>query len=277
VGGGLSAQAAGEAGIDSQKMFEVRCLQPNSAQKVQLTLGLNISHSKYVTLDDWHQKRVNTSFEKNPTETIREGFRVRHVFRRNKTGDKDRDGNPLIYALKGLKGYKITADAKLQFMNRAAVIVDSFAKDLDADFIVPLPSSCAFGAEFADLLCEVTGKQLYPADFIRKRSIAEMLAQYGDTVPEGLSENARNGYKSQLAAWRRLRPGQLMSMKEINPKIRLCFDPIALSKDVPALKDSKIVISDDLMASGASMISVSKLFRTAGCNVTSGICFLSGL
>jgi phosphoribosylpyrophosphate synthetase len=202
---------------------------------------------------------------------------IRHVFRRNKTGDKDRDGNPLIYALKGLHGYNITPAVKHQFLERATEIVRSFSHELDAEMMVPLPSGNAFCSEFAELLCQATGLKLRHADFIRKRTIKEMLALHGDALPTDLSENTRNAVKSQLAAWRRMNPGQLVSMKHISPKIRHCFEPVTLSGDISGFAGHSVVLVDDLMATGASMTSASNLFRSFGCAVTSGICFLSDL
>lgn len=240
-------------------------------------MGINVSQDKQISFDDSHQKRVDTSLAANPTETVKNGLLIRHVFRRNKTGDKDRDGNPLIYALKGLHGYTITPTAKSQFMDRANEIVHSFSNDLDAELIVPLPSSSGFCAEFAELLCQVTGLQLRHADFIRKRTIKEMLARHGDTLPEGLNKNKLHALKSQLAVWRRSNPGQLVLMKEISPNIRHCFEPVTLNKHATELAGRRILIADDLMSSGASMTSAANLLKSFGCSVTSGVCFLSGL
>lgn len=240
-------------------------------------MGLNVSQSKHTTFDDSHQRRVDTSLDKNPTMTIKNGLLVRHVFRRNKTGDKDRDGNPLIYALKGIHGYQIAPAVKHQFLERAAEIVRSFSHELDSELIVPLPSGSAFCAEFVAFLCQITGLRLHNADFIRKRTIEEMLARHGGSLPEGINENILKAVKSQLAVWRRLNPGQLVSMKQINPKIRHCFEPVTLSRDVSELAGRRVVLVDDLMATGASMTSASNLFRSFGCAVTSGVCFLSDL
>jgi hypothetical protein len=70
-------------------------------------MGINISADKYVVLDNTHEKRVNTCVDDNPTSTKCGDVVVHHVFRRNRTSDDDRDGNPLAYALKGMNGYRI--------------------------------------------------------------------------------------------------------------------------------------------------------------------------
>lgn len=240
-------------------------------------MGLNISSTRYVDFDDTHQKRINTSLEANPTISMVSGIAIRHVFRRNKTGDKDRDGNPLIYALKGMHGYRIMPIYKERFLDRAKQIVGSFAADIDADFVMPLPSSYGLCQEVADLVCEVSGKDCLDPAFIRKKTIEEMLQQYGEVVPGGLNARAAGMYKSQLATWRRSKLGQHVSMKEIDPAIRNCFHPLTLAEEAPDLGGRKVVIVDDLMSTGASIASTATILQGLGCEVTSGISFVSGL
>ncbi|WP_173931673.1 phosphoribosyltransferase family protein [Chelativorans sp. Marseille-P2723] len=239
-------------------------------------MGLNISATKFVAFDDTHQRRVDTSLN-NPTSETVGGIAVRHIFRRNKTGDKDRDGNPLIYALKGMHGYQIMPMYRKQFMNRARQIIESFAEELEADYIMPLPSSYDFCREVAELICEITEKEYLDPNFIRKRTVQEMLDQYGLEVPNGLNSRAKISYKAQLASWRRAKPAQYVSMKEIVNPIRHCFNPLTLNGPVPDIVGKRLIIVDDLMSTGASLTSAVNVLTEAGCTVTSGVCFVSGL
>ncbi len=45
--------------------------------------------------------------EGNPTEGVIGALRIQYVFRRKTTKGHDRDGNPLVYALKGMHGYRM--------------------------------------------------------------------------------------------------------------------------------------------------------------------------
>jgi hypothetical protein len=114
-------------------------------------LGINISATKYVTLDLTHEKRVDTSLDRNPTAEMVGDLLVHYVFRRNHTGDLDRDGNPLAYALKGMNGYNIVPLYRKQIMDRARKVLEAFITGIETDYIMPLPSTYPFANEFCDL------------------------------------------------------------------------------------------------------------------------------
>jgi hypothetical protein len=240
-------------------------------------LGLNISDKRVVDFDDSHQKRVDTSFETNPGATMVGPLKVYHLLRRTKAGDRDRDGNPLIYALKEMHGYRIGDADRQLFIDRAAEILVRMTDQLDADFVMPVPSSKAFCSEFAQVVSKVTGIDYLPSGFIRKRKVSEMLAQYGADLPGNLNKRASQDYKALVAGWRRADADGLVSMKDIEPKIRQYFDPLALTGDTPNIKGARIIIVDDLMSSGSSLTSTCNALAQAGCSVPSAICFLSGL
>lgn len=240
-------------------------------------MGLNVYDNGAVMFDDTHQKRVNTSLQDNPTVSQVGGIKVRHVYRRNRTGDRDRDGNPLIYALKGMNGYSIVPMYRTMFMNQAAEILTTFVDELRVDAIVPVPSSKAFCGEFTALVGQVAGIPVVQPDFLGKRTVAEMLAQYGDKLPDGLSGTALKSYKSQLADWRRLSGGQLVSMKDLDTHIRPYFDPLAMRGDATHISGLRVIIADDLVSSGASISATALRLQDVGAEVVSAVSFLSGL
>lgn len=241
-------------------------------------MGINISATNFVAFDDTHQRRVNTSLDANPTVQMLDDIRVHHIFQRNNDGDLNRDGNPLVKAMKGMDGFRIMPIYRTQFMTRARLIVEGFAGDLEVDAVLPMPSSYGFSREVAELLSDVTGKELIEPSFLRKRTIGEMLAQYDGNVPDDLNKKRRDLFKHQLGVWQGAAPGQLVSMKRIDPKIRSCFQPLCLTEDVPDLGDRRILIVDDLLATGSSIVGVASLLRDGiGCPTPSAVCFLSGL
>lgn len=240
-------------------------------------MGLNIFDDNTVGYDDSHHRRVNTSLDTNPTQNKLGDILVRHVFRRNRIGDKDRDGNPLIYALKEMNGYRIDENERIKFFDRAAQIIETFTDDLQADFVMPLPSSKPFCDDFARLVCGVSGIEYLAPEFLTKKTIAHALEQYGDQVPDTLNNYSSKKYKSELKAWRKLGGDETLSMKKIDPSIRRCFNPFLIENMTPELKGCRIVLVDDLMSSGASLLSVSFLLKSKECTANQGVCFLSGL
>ena len=125
-------------------------------------MGINISGDNFIALDQTHEKRVNTSLEANPTSKKLGGVVVHHVFRRNKTGDLDRDGNPLIYALKGMGGYSIMAMYRTQILTRAREIVTKCTDLQGTDYVMPMPSS-GVNPSFVRTAANVSGGSGSPA------------------------------------------------------------------------------------------------------------------
>lgn len=240
-------------------------------------MGLNITGDRWVSFDDTHQSRVDTSIESNPIRGRAGDVDLRFVFRRNKTGDLDRDGNPLIYAMKGMNGYRIVPMYRQMFFKRAAVIIEKVAADLHADFIMPVPSSYDFCSEFSLFLSEQLAVPHLDSHFLGKRTIQEILA--GEIVSPSKIPNRRTRtlYASQLAAWRKMEPDQHIAMKELDPKIRHFFQPLKIIKKMPSIRNAKILVVDDLMSSGTSIRSAAGALRGQGASVNEGVCFLSGL
>ncbi len=241
-------------------------------------MGINIHEDNRVEFDDSHQDRVDTSLARNMSSKHVDGVPYRFIFRRLQStiGDSS-DGNPLIYALKEMKGYRIDATCKQNLMNRAHEIIDKGADSLKADAIIPIPSSYSFCREFSGFLGEVLGIPVVEGDFIGKKTVAQVLDEASSTKPEFPKPYIRGLYKSQLKAWAKLPPNTQVTMKRVDKKIRPYFNHLVLSELPPCLLDSSVLIVDDIMASGTSMRCTVDLLRGQNVRVASGVCFLSGL
>ncbi|KWV59716.1 hypothetical protein AS026_28150 [Rhizobium altiplani] len=241
-------------------------------------MGINISATKYVTLDLTHEKRVDTSLDRNPTTEMVGNLLIHYVFRRNHTGDPDRDGNPLAYALKGMNGYKIVPLYRNQCLNRARQVLEGFVTGLEADYIMALPSSYPFANEFCDLVCDVSGVDKLDSSFLKKRTAGEMLAIYDGVFPANLNSKLSKEYKNQLYDWKRLKPWQKVSLKEVDTRIRHCFNMWQLDEDAPNLQNTSILLVDDIMSSGTSISTAADVIsQGAGAEISGAICFLSGI
>lgn len=240
-------------------------------------MGINVADDKVVEFDDGHEELVDTSIAKNPTRSRPGGFEVRHVFKRKRSRDRDGDGNPLIYSLKGIKGYRISDDSKALVMERAQEVVSSFSSELDVDFVLPLPSSKPFCEEFAEIVAHEIGAPLRAPDFVRKRTVEEMIAEYDTYDRSGMGAFEKRQFNSQLAAWKKMSSGQHVSMKEIQQKVRRHFKPLACTSSPTDLTGRAVVLVDDLYSSGASIATMRALLDSHEVNIHSAVCFLSGL
>ncbi|RWL80672.1 MAG: phosphoribosyltransferase [Mesorhizobium sp.] len=227
-------------------------------------------------MDETHQKGVNTSLEHNPTFQTFNGITVHYVFTRNKVQNRDGDGNPLN-ALKALKQYTIVPMYRNRVMDRTRNVIAKLKDDLVPDQIMPMPSSNGFVGEFAAIVAEVLEKPLMNPSFLRKKTLGEMIAEYGDGQLPKMSPSQLFAYKSELALWRKGNADRDISMKDVSPKIREFFLPLTLAGEFPAVAGQKVLIVDDLMSSGSTMASAANILIEGGkCPVT-GLCFLSGL
>ena len=229
-----------------------------------------------VTLNPTHEKRVVTSVASNPSRSTVGDISVVNVFRRTKTGDAERDGNPLIYALKGINGYTILPFWRMQIMGLATQILTGIKAELTMfDHVIAVPSSNAFCSNFAALVSQATGVPLLPGTFIHKRTVGQMLAGF-PAIPTTVRKQDRQAFGRQLKEWRGLPAGSAVSMKLINPSIRPHLDPFTTTEQGPDLAGQNILIVDDLLSSGASIASVAGILRAQGATVAA-LCFLSGI
>lgn len=108
--------------------------------------------TKTVKFNSKHEKGVDTSIESNPTEHEVFGHPVISIFKRNKTDDKG-DGNPLIYALKGMKDWKIDEESLIGLFKNFVRISEKIKEKYDT--IVVVGSSSDLNGQFAKRINKV--------------------------------------------------------------------------------------------------------------------------
>ncbi len=239
-------------------------------------MGIEVSDKKAVSLNDTHENGVNTSISDNPTRSHLRGIEFIHVFSRNQNGSRRDDGNPLIFALKGRRGFSITPFWEKQTMKRAAAILSSVKGEFDGiDYCVPVPSSSSFCSKFAALVAHVLEKPILEPTFIRKKRVGEMLAEI-EISPPRIRPGLKTAFTSQLNAWQLTDPLADYQAKEIDVSLRHLFDMFILDGEPPELRDKKVLIVDDLFATGSSVLSMRQIVQNQlGAEVVS-VCFLSG-
>ncbi len=200
------------------------------------------------------------------------------VFRRNRgrRGDEG-DGNPLIFALKGMRGYHISDNCRQKFLNRAEEIVKKNAQKCHADLIMSVPSGHGFGYEFSNLLSDWLNIAPLSSSFIEKRTAGEVLTTAKKRPPTIENKEIKRDYGHYLNVLSKMNAEQKVSMKDAPTKTRKYFDLLKFSGDAPDLAGKNILVVDDLMSSGSTMRCMIELLRGRGACARTSICFLSEL
>ena len=111
--------------------------------------GIDVDEDNMIVkFNDTHEDIVDTSLS-NPTVKTIKGIKTIMLFKRKKTKLKVSDGNPLVYALKAIKGWSISKEDRKAIMNRVNEIIK---KVDDFDTIIVMPSSNPLVEELAKYL-----------------------------------------------------------------------------------------------------------------------------
>jgi len=239
-------------------------------------VGIEVSTTSVVTINDTHENGVDTSVGGNPSSRHFKGMPVLYVFSRNSKGGRRDDGNPLIHALKGRRGFSIMPFWQNQLMTRAEhILLKANAALQGFDYCVPVPSSSPFCATFAALVSKVSGAPVLPPTFVSKKSVGTVLAE-GQLALNNIRHGLRSVLTSQLHAWEGADHNALYQAKELDLRIRPLFGPFVYDGQGPDLKGKRVLIVDDLFASGSSLLSMRHILQDdLGADVAA-VCFLSG-
>tara|TARA_R110002124_G_scaffold96572_1_gene241369 strand:+ start:411 stop:1133 length:723 start_codon:yes stop_codon:yes gene_type:complete len=237
-------------------------------------LGINLLDGKIVEHDDGHSRKVVTDLAKNPTRATLSGKTVHYVLRRVQDRDHGDDGNPLIYALKGLRAYTFKEGHREIVLDRARAIIRKIESDFDG--LIICPSSNAFNDEFGELLRGAFKLDLIASDWLGKATVKEAIAELELTI-SALKGGKLRAAENQLRIWRSLPEGTDISMKRVDNKIRTYVNPIAAREQADLSVYEHVLVADDLMTSGATLNSTMLACERSGAKNVSGICFMSRL
>ena len=241
-------------------------------------MGINVHDDNRVEFDDTHQDRVDTSLARNMSSKHVQGVPYHFIFRRKRSRASDAaDGNPLIYALKEMKGFRMDAACRTLVMDRAQQVVLKDRAKLAADAIISIPSSYSFCNEFSEMLGAWLGIPVIAGDFIGKKTVSQVLAEAQAGNPQFPNSYVHGLYKDQIKKWQALPANTQVALKHVDTKIRPYFNHLALNPPLPNLQERSVLVVDDIMASGTSLRCTIELLQGQGVHVASGVCFLSGL
>lgn len=235
-------------------------------------MGLIVTESKEVYFDPNRELLVNTSIESNPQSQRYSGVLVYSIFRRLHTQSNGQnnpgDGNPLIFALKGMKGYSITTEEWEKFsINKDLIIKKIINKHLIFNNILCIPSSSnvvydtAISISNCDSFKEPVS--VYDSCF-EKKTISEI---YEDFSKVEVPKKLRSLANKVLSDLKKLKddPYAVFKMKAVDVRIRPYISTLKLAENFKTYPDHYYIFIEDLISSGSTINSAIE------CLVRSGI------
>lgn len=216
--------------------------------------GININNSKkIVSYDDSHQKNVDTSTILNPTTSYVKGYPVISIFKRNKKYDK-LDGNPLVYALKDIFGWKISDQDIIKLLKQFIRISEKIEPKYDT--IISIPSSNKLNKLFLERINKIIKCDVEIKDQIfTKMYIEDVLENIDFSIMSDIESNAMNYAFSEME-------GEYFKFKTIPVDLRKYIKKIWAgfysSGQLHAaqhINGKDILVLDDTIASGQTISS----------------------
>ncbi|MCL6417882.1 phosphoribosyltransferase [Aestuariirhabdus sp. Z084] len=237
-------------------------------------MGIDISGTREISINESHDHRLVTCPSKNPKISKINGLKISSIYRRTKTGDFARDGNPFIYALKQKSGYSISKHELAKFSPSFYSILEKVLEDQSADFVVPMPSTHNIATILARRVARNCGGELI-TDFMLKQTIGSVLEQFDLSA---VHPKHKKEVKAQLATYRKLPPHAQISLKKVPNKIRQYFSPVIINSNYNDLgRKGKVILVDDLLSTGTTLSAAKKLVVEYGGDCDMAVCLLSDL
>ena len=227
-------------------------------------MGITVDQNKIVKFTSQTEQLVNTSIDANPNQYKLNDLMVYGIFKRlySRQGG---DGNPLIYALKGQRGYSISLQECGKFNPNLSVILDRLLAQKNYEVILTMPSSHKVVERFATKINRrISANCLLITDIFTKKTFYEV---YEDLQRLPLTPK----HKKDIIALRRSierdtqrDPNKIFSMKEVNTKDRMFIhleNKPRTYRNTPKNPRKSILLVDDLLASGTTLTSAHNLLK----------------
>lgn len=246
-------------------------------------MGLNVIDNNVFFVED-HQKLLNTSKITKPwiNDVPPKGktLKVYSLFqrRRSNRGEKGGDGNPLIYALKGHKEHIVCCREMVKlkpfFDHNLSVCI----KYLDFDVVVLSPSSYGIASFLFTRLVKLEVNAIFCQEVFEKVTNKDIIAQIKSNILGKQTPKNRRYYTSLLNRLEK-NPDLIFSMKDVRPQYRkgLLVYKFTDVFNNEMVKNKKILLIDDLLATGSSLLTAQELLVGAGVKTVSALCIFSAL
>jgi hypothetical protein len=225
-------------------------------------LGLIVTQHKEVYFDPDRELLVNTSIESNPQSQRYNGVLVYSIFRRlhaqSNGQNNPGDGNPLIFALKEMKGYSISDEEWRKFsLNKSIIIKQIIDKYSEFNNILCIPSSNSVVYATALSISECSsfkGPVSIQKHCFEKKTISEIYDSFLQVeVPKKLKKLANKF----LADMSKLKDdsSSVFEMKAVDYKIRPYISTLKLVDGFYVNPNQSYIFVEDLISSGSTITS----------------------
>ena len=234
---------------------------------MRLKLGITVDDNKVVTFTSETEQLVNTSLDDNPNFHKLNNSRliVHSVFKRMYSRQGG-DGNPLIYALKGQKGFSITLKECGKFNPNISIILDRLMQKKDYEVIITMPSSHKIVERFAKKINRrASGDCILISNIFTKKTFSEVYADLQDLPLTPKHKKDIIALRRSLEKDLNRNPNKVFSMKEVDTKDRMFIRPLKINPThvdkIVQIKGKSILLVDDLLASGTTLMSANNLLK----------------
>ena len=137
-----------------------------------------------------------------------------------------------------------------------------------------MPSSHKIAEILACRVAKRCSAKVIP-DLMAKRTVADVLETFELQV---VPRKHKQEVKKQLAAYRKMPPHSLVSLKYVSNSVREYFPPLVMSDGYfDAGRTGKVILVDDLLSTGTTLKSARELVTSVGGTCSSAVCLLSDL
>ena len=226
-----------------------------------LNEGIDVDIQRNVVMTDKHEKLVDTSANDNPTvlTDFIPNVVVWSIFKRR--DDEWGDGNPLLYALKNEKNYKLVNPQKV-YSRINYIIKKFFADNSGADITIAIPSTNSLNKFFAETVARNCSNPQYIDNLFIKmttQEVADCVFEDNSLFRKHYGSFFNQRYEELKTYFRKMPYETFQFHKVANMEMRKVIEhTIKLSNDfygkyVDAINGKNILIVDDSLTLGQTI------------------------
>jgi hypothetical protein len=209
---------------------------------------------------------IDTRVKNNPIVETVNGFNVVSIFRRVRSRTHVADGNPLIYALKKTNGYSIDLQNILKFMPEFDSIVGSMKNFYAPNFVVPIPSASIVSEMFAKRIGRAFEAKV-ESEWLQKKFNRDVCRDIDHLIrTKQVAPRDQRELRTVRATLGRSLSSKF-TMKALSAPLRAYVEPFKLSNSGAIPNTGAVVLVDDLLSTGSSLLCAKQLLESRGLSV----------